>query len=135
MSLAQYASALALGALGSAHCVAMCGGVAGLFCAAEPADARAAGRNGLAYVLAYNTGRALSYGSAGIVLGGAGAAAVGHNEMLGPQYALRAVAALAFSSWLGAAGDGRRRHPLRRNRVHYPNRSGARSGWTFGSRG
>lgn len=96
MTLALYGASLALGALGSAHCVTMCGGVTGLFCAAEPTDARVVGRKGLVYVLAYNAGRMLSYGSAGIALGGAGVAAIGRNRILGPQYAMRAIAAVAM---------------------------------------
>lgn len=91
MSVELYLSALALGALGSAHCVAMCSGVSGLFCAAEKR-----GTEGFGYVIGYNVGRVLSYGSAGIVMGGAGSAVLARVPIAAPQYVLRAAAALAM---------------------------------------
>ena len=62
-------SALILGLLGGGHCLGMCGGLMGALTLAIPAEQR--GRR-LRLLLAYNLGRVLSYGSAGVLLGGLG---------------------------------------------------------------
>lgn len=63
------ASALLLGLLGGGHCLGMCGGLMGALTFAIPAEQR--GRRGR-LLLAYNLGRVLSYGAAGLLLGSLG---------------------------------------------------------------
>lgn len=62
-------SALLLGLLGGGHCLGMCGGLMGALSFAIPAEQR--GRRGR-LLLAYNLGRVLSYGTAGLLLGSLG---------------------------------------------------------------
>ncbi len=62
-------SALILGLLGGGHCLGMCGGLMGALTLAIPPEQR--GRR-LRLLLAYNLGRVLSYGCAGLLLGLAG---------------------------------------------------------------
>jgi sulfite exporter TauE/SafE len=85
-------SAMVMGALGSVHCVAMCGGVVGVLCAGTPAAVRASPLRQLPYALGYNAGRILSYAAAGLVAGGAGALAGGAVPVHPAQFALRVVA-------------------------------------------
>lgn len=62
---ASLAAALVAGLAGSAHCLGMCGGIAGAL--------GAAGRGRPAYALAYSTGRIASYALAGAAAGLLGA--------------------------------------------------------------
>ncbi|MBX3023917.1 sulfite exporter TauE/SafE family protein [bacterium] len=80
----------ALGLLGSAHCVAMCGGIAGAL-ALAPGARRAA--PAAARQVAYNLGRVVSYATAGALAGGFGVALA---RLFGDSgvIALRAAAAL-----------------------------------------
>nr|WP_189665440.1 sulfite exporter TauE/SafE family protein [Pseudomonas oryzicola] len=80
-------SALVLGLLGGGHCLGMCGGLMGALTLAIPPEQR--GRR-LRLLLAYNLGRILSYGCAGLLLGLAGWAVASSPAAL----ALRVVAAL-----------------------------------------
>lgn len=59
-------SAVVLGLLGGGHCLGMCGGLMGALTMAIPVEQR--GRR-LQLLLAYNLGRILSYGCAGLLLG------------------------------------------------------------------
>ncbi len=59
-------SAVVLGLLGGGHCLGMCGGLMGALTMAIPTEQR--GRR-LQLLLAYNLGRILSYGCAGLLLG------------------------------------------------------------------
>ena len=80
-----------IGALGSPHCVAMCGGIAGALAMAGPSGCGAPAP--LARQAAYNLGRVASYAIAGAV---AGALGVALAQLLGPTgtLVLRALAAL-----------------------------------------
>lgn len=78
MSAVNLIPVFVVGLLGSVHCVGMCGGIVSAFSAA-PARARPfpvavmtqrAATDGLARVLAYNTGRIASYMIAGALAGG-----------------------------------------------------------------
>ncbi len=80
-------SALILGLLGGGHCLGMCGGLMGALTLAIPPEQR--GRR-VRLLLAYNLGRVLSYGCAGLLLGLAGWAVASSPAAL----ALRVVAAL-----------------------------------------
>jgi sulfite exporter TauE/SafE len=59
-------SAVVLGLLGGGHCLGMCGGLMGALTMAIPPEQR--GRR-LQLLVAYNLGRVLSYGCAGVLLG------------------------------------------------------------------
>lgn len=61
-------TAWATGLLGSTHCVGMCGGISAALSFALPEEARRGGRL-LAFQLAYNGGRLLTYALLGVVAG------------------------------------------------------------------
>jgi sulfite exporter TauE/SafE len=88
------ASALAMGLLGGAHCVAMCGGVVGVLCAGLPPAVRARPIGQLRYVLAYNAGRVASYAAVGAIACAVGMAADRADGVYGAQLGLRVVAGL-----------------------------------------
>ena len=97
-------SALALGALGTPHCLAMCGGIAGGVCAGA-AGLPAAGR--VPRVLAYNTGRLASYGGAGFVAGSLGGLAGGFLPgAVFPMVLRGVVAVLLIAAGMFIAGRG-----------------------------
>ncbi|MFN2377949.1 MAG: sulfite exporter TauE/SafE family protein [Candidatus Binatia bacterium] len=77
---------LAMGFLGSAHCIGMCGGIAGALSATRA-------RSGPQRALASNAGRVASYSLMGAAVGAFGAAFAGLGGP-GGMLALRAVAAL-----------------------------------------
>lgn len=81
---------LAMGFLGSSHCIGMCGGIAGALSSSRPGGAA---RGHLGRSLAYNSGRIASYTVAGALAGGFGAAFAGIGGS-GGLLALRGVAAL-----------------------------------------
>lgn len=81
---------LAMGFLGSSHCIGMCGGIAG---ALSAAPGTSAGGDALRRSLANNAGRLASYSAAGALAGGFGAAFAGLGGAEG-MLVLRAVAAL-----------------------------------------
>lgn len=62
------AAAFVVGLLGSLHCVGMCGGIVASLASGAVAPTRPSG-TALRYVIAYNTGRILSYGAAGALAG------------------------------------------------------------------
>lgn len=66
------AIAVLVGLLSAAHCVGMCGGIVGALGFSLPASARRRPQRFLAFTLAYNAGRVLSYTLAGALLGGVG---------------------------------------------------------------
>lgn len=92
----QVVPALVMGILGGAHCVAMCGGVVSVLSAAQPQPARGSLLRQVPFVLAYNTGRIVSYTIAGLVAGGAGAAASAWFPLRSGQWILRLFAALTM---------------------------------------
>lgn len=65
------AAALAIGFLGSSHCIGMCGGIAGALGMAVPG-----GRTAWGQLLSYSTGRLASYALMGAIAGALGAAAL-----------------------------------------------------------
>lgn len=64
-----YLALFLVGLLGGTHCVGMCGGIVGALSMGAPAR--------WSMLFAYNTGRILSYGTAGAVAGALGAASLG----------------------------------------------------------
>lgn len=71
MDASLAAAALLLGLAGGAHCVGMCGGIAGALAAAPGSRARP-----YAFTVAYHLGRAASYTAAGAIAGGFGEASL-----------------------------------------------------------
>jgi sulfite exporter TauE/SafE len=86
------ATAFVMGLLGSAHCVAMCGGVVGVLCAGMPVQLRTRPVRQLPFTLAYNAGRLASYTMAGLLAGGVGALATDLAPIRFGQLALRCLA-------------------------------------------
>lgn len=89
-ALALLAAGAAVGFLGSAHCVAMCGGIAGALSLAQP-PARRHGAARLLHHAAYSAGRLASYALAGALAGALGLAAA---TLFGGTAPLRVAAAL-----------------------------------------
>jgi sulfite exporter TauE/SafE len=87
-----------MGLLGGAHCVAMCGGVVGVFCsAASSCQARAGARiAALPMWLAYHAGRLASYTVLGLAFASFAALTTDPDVLDAIRYGLRSVAALAM---------------------------------------
>jgi len=96
--LSTLATALALGAMGSVHCIGMCGGIASALSIALPPDQRT--RTTLwTHQLGYALGRLASYGVAGAFAGSVGLLVA---DALGPRVALLLrIAAAALLLMLG----------------------------------
>ncbi len=94
MNLELVAPCFLMGVFGSAHCVAMCGGIAGsLSCAASSECARP--RRSLALALSYNLGRVASYAAAGAFAGSVGVMVSAVFDLHALQAGLRLVAGVA----------------------------------------
>ena len=76
--------AASMGLFGSAHCVAMCGGISCALSAGLPQDVRRSPSRMLPFVISYNAGRLISYSIAGAVFGALGA---GAGILLPPAWA------------------------------------------------
>ncbi|WP_211829613.1 sulfite exporter TauE/SafE family protein [Kistimonas asteriae] len=63
----QYTTAIILGLLGGAHCIGMCGGIMSALTLSTPASNTLPRR--LSLLLAYNSGRIISYAIAGFLMG------------------------------------------------------------------
>lgn len=85
-------SALLMGLLGGAHCVAMCGGVVGVLCSACPGSTTKQVR----YWIAYNAGRLGSYAVLGLAFAGLGSLFMGSPALETVRIVLRAAAALCM---------------------------------------
>ncbi len=72
MHESSYLAALLLGLFGGVHCAAMCGALVGALCFGLPEPVRGQGTRLFPYLLAYNSGRLLSYALAGMLVGGVG---------------------------------------------------------------
>ena len=70
-------TAFLAGLLGSIHCIGMCGGISGALTMGLPAPVRTSYARLLPYLLAYNSGRIMSYVIAGALLGALGAQLTG----------------------------------------------------------
>jgi uncharacterized protein len=90
--LALLGVAFALGLMGSAHCVAMCGGIVGALSAGVSPDLRKRSPVHAVLVLAYNVGRLVSYAALGALVGTA-SSSFGH-AISGAQQGFRLAAGL-----------------------------------------
>ena len=66
-------SAFLLGLFSTMHCVGMCGGIIGALSLSLPVETRNSKPKLFAYVMTYNVGRIISYGTAGLIAGAIGA--------------------------------------------------------------
>ncbi len=66
----SYLTAFIAGLLGGVHCLGMCGGIVGALTFGIKQDATASSRSSFPYLLAYNSGRIMSYTLAGVLVGG-----------------------------------------------------------------
>jgi sulfite exporter TauE/SafE len=89
-----YVIAPIVGLLGTVHCIGMCGGIVGALSFSLPEAERRRGGRLMAFTLAYNVGRVLSYAVAGALFGGLGALVLAAGEALWMTRLLRACAAL-----------------------------------------
>lgn len=64
--------AFVIGLLSALHCIGMCGGIVGALSFSLPAQSRGEGPRFLAFLLAYNGGRVVSYALAGAAFGSLG---------------------------------------------------------------
>lgn len=87
-------AAFIVGLLGAVHCVGMCGGIVAALTLGVRKDAGRYGGSMLVFTLAYNTGRILSYATAGALVGGLGWFAVNLTDMHLAQRVLQVLAAL-----------------------------------------
>ncbi len=78
------AAAFVIGLLGSTHCIGMCGGIVGALTMGLPDRVRQSTHRLLPYLLVYNSGRLLSYGAAGFIIGLATATAGSFFQMRYP---------------------------------------------------
>ena len=67
-----WVTAFLAGLLGSIHCIGMCGGISGALTMALPAPVRTSYARLLPYLLAYSSGRIMSYMIAGTLMGALG---------------------------------------------------------------
>ena len=86
-------TAFLVGLLGGVHCVGMCGGIVGALTMTLPAPHRQAPLRLLPFMLAYNTGRLVSYGLAGALVGGVGYVARHLPALFHAQTVLAVIAA------------------------------------------
>jgi sulfite exporter TauE/SafE len=129
---ASFLAAFFVGFTGGVHCVGMCGGIVGALSFGVPEPVRGRALRFLPYLLAYNTGRLLSYTVAGALVGGLGLLAANLALLHRGQLALQGLAALfmiALGLYLGGwwgglahieragAGIWRRLEPLGRRLV------------------
>lgn len=107
----SYLTAFAVGLLGGAHCVAMCGGIVGALTAGLPGAQQGQPAHTLSYQLAYNLGRIGSYAMAGALFGGVGLASARLLPVQSVQTFLQALAGVFMIAlglylggwWLGLA--------------------------------
>lgn len=97
---AAYLTAFAVGLLGGVHCIGMCGGIVGALTLGLAESVRGRPRTLLPFLLAYNTGRILSYTTAGALVGGIGLLATDLARVHEAQQVLQIVAG-AFMIVLG----------------------------------
>jgi len=90
----SYLAAFLAGLLGGVHCVGMCGGIVGALTFSVQPEKRQQPKIVIPFLLAYNSGRLLSYSTAGALLGGISMLASNMLAMQNIQMFLQFIAAL-----------------------------------------
>ena len=90
----SYFAAFLAGLLGGVHCVGMCGGIVGALTFSIDEDKRQQPKIIIPFLLAYNSGRLLSYSIAGALLGGFSMLASNMMAMQHIQVILQIIAAI-----------------------------------------
>jgi uncharacterized protein len=85
----SYLSAFLVGLLGGGHCVGMCGGIVGAVTLSLPGQ-----RPQFPFLLAYNSGRIVSYTMAGVLAGLVGASSLFLDHLLPIEKALYSLASI-----------------------------------------
>ena len=111
---ASYLAAFIAGLLGGIHCVSMCGGIVGaLTFGIDPsANSHQSKKQLYPYLIAYNTGRLMSYTFAGLLVGGISMLASNLPVLHNIQYGLQIFAAffmIALGLYIGGWWFGLRR--------------------------
>ncbi len=105
----SYLAAFLVGLSGGVHCVGMCGGIVGALSFGLPQESRGRPARFLPFLVAYNTGRLISYAIAGALMGGVGLLAANMAAMHQVRLALGVIAALfllAMGLYLGGWWHG-----------------------------
>jgi sulfite exporter TauE/SafE len=106
---ASFLAAFIVGFTGGVHCVGMCGGIVGALSFGVPDSVRGRPARFLPYLVAYNTGRVLSYTLAGALMGGLGLLAANLTLLHRGQMVLQVISALfmiALGLYLGGWWNG-----------------------------
>jgi sulfite exporter TauE/SafE len=93
-----YLIAPVVGLLSGVHCIGMCGGIVGALTFSLPEPVRRSGGRLLAFTLAYNLGRILSYAVAGALFGWLGALMVASGSGSWTAWLPRLVAAVVTTA-------------------------------------
>ena len=100
-------SAFLLGLFSTMHCVGMCGGIIGALSLSLPVETRNQKPKLFAYVMTYNIGRIISYGTAGLIAGAIGAGVLqstglesGHAVLRGIGVMMMIAIGLYLTGWL-----------------------------------
>ena len=100
-------SAFLLCLFSTMHCVGMCGGIIGALSLSLPVETRNQKPKLFAYVMTYNIGRIISYGTAGLIAGAIGAGVLqstglesGHAVLRGIGVMMMIAIGLYLTGWL-----------------------------------
>ncbi|WP_198263877.1 sulfite exporter TauE/SafE family protein [sulfur-oxidizing endosymbiont of Gigantopelta aegis] len=105
----SYLTAFIAGILGGVHCLGMCGGIVGALTfgikqEASLANSPPSAKGSFPYLIAYNSGRILSYTLAGVLVGGISMLATNLNMLNNVQFVLQIFAAffmIALGLYIG----------------------------------
>ncbi len=95
----SYLTAFIAGILGGVHCLGMCGGIVGALTfgikqKASLSNSSPSAKDSFPYLIAYNSGRILSYTLAGVLVGGISMLATNLDMLNNAQFILQIFAAL-----------------------------------------
>ena len=100
-------SAFLLGFFSTLHCIGMCGGIIGALSLSLPVEIRNNKPKLFSFVLSYNIGRLISYGTAGLIAGAVGTSVLqstgfdqGHAILRGIGVAMMVAIGLYLTGWL-----------------------------------
>ncbi|VAW50656.1 Heavy-metal-associated domain (N-terminus) and membrane-bounded cytochrome biogenesis cycZ-like domain, possible membrane copper tolerance protein [hydrothermal vent metagenome] len=100
-------SAFLLGFFSTLHCIGMCGGIIGALSLSLPVEIRNNKPRLFSFILSYNIGRLISYGTAGLIAGAVGTSILqstgfdqGHVILQGIGVAMMVAIGLYLTGWL-----------------------------------